>query len=262
VLGLFKSTKPLIESDARDWMFDVFEWSMQQFDRDFFFRQSQLVLPNNQFFPGRADGVQGMAELVFGQVARYAGIAHWPTEVAAFDQCQLDSGQPVRIAPPLRSADQPGELQSDRAVARLRIPYNPQQVANPEGLIASFAHVVAHYLGQFANEPPPGGAEYWPHTTEMVAVFLGFGLMFANSAYTFRGGCGSCYNPAANRDAYLTERQATYALAIFALLKGLDRKQVSPNLKSHLRGFYRQALREIEAQSRFRSLLQPTPQLA
>ncbi len=45
--------------------------------------------------------------------------------------------------------------------------------------------------------------------------------MFANSAFTFRGSCGSCYNPNATRDTYLSEQEATYALAIFAVLKGI-----------------------------------------
>jgi hypothetical protein len=253
MLSLFKSSKPLIDPEARDWMFDVFEWSMEQFDRDYFFNHSRLVLPTNDYFPGRADSVQGMADLVFKQVSQYAGVSHWPTEVAPFDQCTIEAQQPVIIGAPLRLVDgqQPG---IDAEAPRLRIPYNPQQVSNPEGLIASFAHVLAHYLGQFASEPPPGGADYWPHATEMIAVFLGFGLMFANSAYTFRGGCGSCYNPAANRDAYLTERQATYALGIFTTLKVIPPKQVSANLKPHLRGFYRRALREISVQKRLAAL--------
>ena len=100
-----------------------------------------------------------------------------------------------------------------------------------------------------AKEPPPGGAEYWPHVTELLAGYLGFGLMFANSAYTFRGGCGSCYNPNANRDAYLTERQSTYVLAIFATLKNLPVASVSKHLKGHLRGFYKKAAKEIAAQA-------------
>ena len=79
----------------------------------------------------------------------------------------------------------------------------------------------------------------------MVAIFLGFGLMFANSAYTFRGGCGSCYNASANRDAYLTEQQSVYALALFSVLKELPTNTVSANLKKHLRGYFKKAVKEI-----------------
>ena len=100
-------------------------------------------------------------------------------------------------------------------------------------------------MGQMAETPPPGGVQYWPQATELLAVYLGFGLMFANSAFTFRGGCGSCYNPAANRDAYLSEQEATYALAIFAVLKGISNSTVTRHLKSHLRGFYKKAAKEV-----------------
>ena len=137
---------------------------------------------------------------------------------------------------------------ADESVAderRLLIPYNPQQINNPEGMIATFTHTLAHYMGQMTRTPPPGGVEYWPHVTELLAVYLGFGLMFANSAFTFRGGCGSCYNPNTNRDAYLSEQEATYALAIFAVLKGIPNSSVTGHLKSHLRGFYRKAVKEI-----------------
>jgi hypothetical protein len=80
-----------------------------------------------------------------------------------------------------------------------------------------------------------------------LATYTGFGIMFANSAFTFRGGCGSCYNPEANRDAYLSEREATYALAIFTVLKGIPLSAVTKHLKGHLRGVFRKAIKEINA---------------
>jgi hypothetical protein len=79
----------------------------------------------------------------------------------------------------------------------------------------------------------------------LLAIFLGFGLMFANSAYNFRGGCGSCYNPYAQRSAYLSETEATYALALFCVLKDSPNSDVTPHLKKHLRGIYRKSVREL-----------------
>jgi hypothetical protein len=71
--------------------------------------------------------------------------------------------------------------------------------------------------------------------------------MFANSAFTFRGGCGSCYNPSANRQAYLTELEATYALAIFTVLKEVPNSAVTKHLKKHLRGFFKSAVKDVRA---------------
>lgn len=247
VFNLF-TKKPLLEEQSIEWMFDVFDWCLQNFSAEFFYQHTLLVLPNNDFFPGRVDSVQGMAELIFGQVSRYAGIAHWPTSVVDQNSCALTHVPNIKIIGAMREVGEQRDLTTPE-VERLLIAYNSQQINNPEGMIASFAHIIAHYMGQMAKQSAPGGAELWPHATEMTAIFLGFGLMFANSAYTFRGGCGSCYNPQANRDAYLTEQQSTYALAIFSVLKGIPDSTVTRQLKSHLGGFYKKAVKDVQRRS-------------
>ncbi len=256
MFGLF-STKPVLDSTESEWLTDGFNWCLANFDAGFFHQHSVLVEPSNEFFPGRVDSVQGMAELIFDRVKAYAGVSHWPTRVSDMNACAIEQQPKIVIEGSLRDPDGQQDM-SLPDEQRLIIPYNPQQVSNPEGLIATFAHTLAHYMGQMAKEPPPGGVEYWPHATELLAIYLGFGLMFANSAYTFRGGCGSCYNPNATRDAYLTERQSTYALAIFAVLKNLPNASVNKHLKSHLRGFYNKASKQIASQVSAQGLLAQT----
>ena len=245
MFGLF-SRKPILDDDSRRWLFDAFGWALRNFDAELFRDHTVLVLPTNAFFPGRVDSLDGMANLIFDKVKLYAGLSHWPTLVADRSSCPVyEEPTTVNIDPPLRRADGvPPETVDEHHC--LLVPYNPQQLNKPEGIIASFSHLLAHYLGQMAEEPPPGGADYWPQTTEVLAVFLGFGLMFANSAYTFRGGCGRCYNPMAERTAALTETEATYALALFAVLKGIPNADVTGHLKGHLRGIYRRAVKEIQ----------------
>jgi hypothetical protein len=243
MFGLF-ANKPLLEEAQSQWLFDAFAWSLENFDSEIFYRDTVLVLPSNEFFPGRAESLQDMAGLIFEQVKRYAGVSHWPTLLTDQSSCALPGQPQVEIKGALRG---PQGI-ANEAVGpngRLLIQYNPDQISRPEGIIASFAHTLAHYLGQMAKTPPPGGIDYWPHVTELLAVYMGFGLMFANSAFTFKGGCGSCYNPNANRNAYLSEQEATYALAIFAVLKQIPNSSVSGHLKGHLRGFYKKAVKEI-----------------
>ncbi len=243
VFGLF-TEKPVLEEESIQWILDAFSWSLENFNADFFYQHSVLVIPDNQFFSGRADSEQGMAQLIFNNVKRYAGISHWPTRVQDQALCAIPNAPSFEVKGPLRIAD--GVVDESLADEQyLQVPFNPQQINNPEGMIATFAHIVAHYMGQMASRPPPGGVEYWPHVTEILAIYLGFGLMFANSAYTFRGSCASCYNPLANRDAYLTEQQSTYALAVFAVLKGIPNSAVTRHLKSHLKGFYKRAVKDI-----------------
>ena len=243
MFGWFGTQDTVTEAEA-DWLFDAYAWCLRNFDAQVFFHDSRLVVPSNEHFPGREDSAQGMAQLIFDHVKGYAGMAHWPFELVDGSTCTIGAQAPVRIQGPLRAVGGMAAVPAS-AGSGLPVAYDPQLLGNPEALIASYAHTLAHHLGQLGAEPPPGGGDYWPQATELLAIYLGFGLMFANSAFTFRGGCGSCYNPHANRDAYLSEQESTYALAIFAVLKAIPNAEVSGHLKRHLRGFYKQAVKAV-----------------
>ena len=166
MFGLFNQ-KPPLEAEVAEWLVAHFAWALDHFDSQIFFNDTQLVLPNNRFFPGRAENVEQMADLVFTQVKKLAGITHWPTELLDQASCSLQPPGAVEIRGALRGA---GGEAAEPDAPRLLIPYNPQQINNPEGLIASFAHVIAQHLGPMANEAPPSGAEDWPEITELLAT--------------------------------------------------------------------------------------------
>ncbi|MGB5650137.1 MAG: hypothetical protein WBM59_08640, partial [Sedimenticolaceae bacterium] len=48
------------------------------------------------------------------------------------------------------------------------------------------------------------------------------------------------------RQAYVSQHDITYALAIFSALKGLPQKEVLAHLKKSLRGHFKQASREVK----------------
>ena len=249
----FIKNKPLLDDAASQWLFDAFAWALRHFDADVFYQETLLVTPTNRHFPGRESSAEGMALLIFDQVKQYAGMKHWPCQLVAANDPAVNAPVHVRIEGPVRGSKalvaQPADSNH-----RLVIPYTTQQLAKPEAFIAQFAHVLAHYLGQTADEPPPGGESFWPQATEVLAVFMGFGLMIANSAYTFRGGCGSCYNPLAERSASLSQDEATYALAIFSVLKDIPNKDVLAHLKSYLRPAYKKAVKEIRQNAKIAAL--------
>ena len=74
---------------------------------------------------------------------------------------------------------------------------------------------------------------------------MGFGVVFANTAYQFKGGCGSCNNRNLNRQPALPELETVYALALFCVVKKVDIKPIKKELKSHLYKAFRQAHKEI-----------------
>jgi len=243
--NLFKKT-PVLDESAINWLHQAYAWCFRHFNRSVFENHTILVIPNDTHFPGSEHHLDGMANLIFTHVQRYAGLTHWPCQVDDATRLTSIETPKIKTIGVLRDDDQANSLQLEEETPVFVIPYNPHQVGNPEALIASYAHILAYYLGTMAKDAPPNGKEYWPQATEVLAIFMGFGLMFANSAYTFRGGCGSCYNPLANRDAALSEHEATYALAMFAVLKKINNQQVLPHLKKYLRGFYKRAVQDVE----------------
>ena len=234
--------RPLLDEAYAGWIFDVYAWALRNFDPIMFRDETILVTPSNQHFPGRANNPEEMANLIFDRVVVYAGMQHWPLKLLPPDSCVLEPAAEVQVAVGARGSR---ALASKVSPASLTLSYDPDYLNNPEAMIAVFAHTLAHYLGTSATEPPPGGAENWPHVTEILAVFLGFGLMFANTALVLpRGGC--CGGPVVRRQAYVSQHDITYALAIFSALKDLPQKEVLQHLKKPLRGHFKQALREIK----------------
>ena len=238
----FMERRPLLDAAYAGWIFDVFAWAMRNFDPLMFRDETLLVTPSNQHFPGRANSPEEMAKLIFDRVVAYAGMAHWPLTLLPPDSCVLEPATEVRVAAAARGSR---AVAAEPSPASLTVSYDPDYLNNPEAMIAVFAHTLAHYLGTSAREPAPGGVENWPHVTEILAVFLGFGLMFANTALVLpRGGC--CGGPVVRRQAYVSQHDITYALAIFSALKHLPQKQVLKHLKKPLRGHFKRALREVK----------------
>lgn len=256
----FLAKKPLLDEENIQWLFDTYAWALKNFDAALFRDHTVLVQPNDRFFPGRVESIDGMAQLIEGKVKGYAGIAHWPTVLRDARQCELTEAAPLLLNGPPRLVD---GVVPDAVAESQRLPvyYDSALVNNPEAMIASFAHTFAHYLSTLAPEPPPGGEENWPHVTELLATFLGFGLLMANSAFNVRlPRCGSCAPQPVDRQSFLSQYDLTYALALFCALKGIANSEVTPHLKSSLRGFYKRAVKDVagrgEALAKLRQLLQ------
>ena len=241
--------KAVLDEATTLWLFDTFSWALRNLDARVFYDETILVIPSNQYFPGREDSAHGMANLIFSQVKEYAGLKHWPTKLTSMAKDMPAESPRIEIKGALRGSK--GIMPAADVVHQLSIFYNSDQLRDSEVLIADFAHVLGHHLGSMSQEPPPGGVENWPHVTEVVAVFMGFGLMMANSAHTVKiRSCGSCSGPAVERSNALSQYDITYALAIFSCLKEIPAKEVLVHLKKSLRPFYKKAAREVMSKTK------------
>ncbi|ROS05472.1 hypothetical protein EDC56_1002 [Sinobacterium caligoides] len=243
MFGLLK-TQPLLAEQSAEWIFSTFDWALKNFDSREFFTRSRLVQPTNEFFAGRVSSVHEKAENIFQHTLRYSGLQHWPVQLQAPELFQNTPAQSLNLLQVQRdsvSAALPA-LHSD---IPLYVSYNPQQTLKAEDMSSNYAHLLAQHLVAQSGQLPPGGKDYFLEATEVLAVFMGFGVMFANSAYTFRGGCGSCYNAAANRQATLSENEVVFSLALYCQLKEIPASEATRHLKKHLRRSYKQALKQI-----------------
>lgn len=249
MFGLFGS-KPVVDEASREWLFESYAWALRNFGSDIFYEDTILVTPTNEHFPGRFTDPDSMVRDIFARVKKFAGMEQWACDLVA----QEPDVNPV-VAPTIVVRNSPrspaGTFSvSDEHSSKVVITYNPDLVGNPEALIATLAHELSHYLCGAAKEHPPGGEEFWEHATDLVAIFTGFGLFIANSAFQFRQFTGiGTQGWAAQSRGYLTREQATYALAIFCELKSLPRNAVENHFSSPMRSLYRSAIKEIRAES-------------
>ena len=82
-----------------------------------------------------------------------------------------------------------------------------------------------------------------PQAADALACFLGFGVMMSNTVYQFKGGCGSCYNPYANRQSALTEEQTVFIHALVCHF--LNVNTGVKHLKPHLKGIFKKDQKQL-----------------
>jgi hypothetical protein len=242
----FFTPKSIVSQASATWIEACFTWASEHFDRQKYLHNTRLIQPTNQDFPGRVDSPAAMAETVLHHVMNYSGVNHWPLRLA-----HLTAEAPS--LPPLLSLNpnqRGGELTARPWGPSEVLPvyFHPEQCKQPGDLAATFATVLAQHMMIQARQTPPGGLEFFTNAAEVLAVFLGFGVLLANSAYNFRGSCAKCYNPMANRQAELTEAEVVYALALFISNKNIPVKDAARHLKPHLKSLLKKAVQYIQWQ--------------
>lgn len=240
-------SRAAVSSETADWLVECVSWAMQNFDSERFRQKTPLVLPTNDFFPKQVDSQHAMAEYIFGRVVHFGGIENWPWKVVPPEQFYPTPPPLLGLNPAVRGeGETPIVLPVIGQPTELIVTYAPDQIAKPQDLVASMAHAAAQHMLWQSQLTPPGGQEFFLQAAEVLAVFMGFGVMVTNSAYAFRGSCAKCYNPKANRQASLSESECLYALALFCDLQRIPRRKVARHLKSYLHPALKSAYKQIE----------------
>ncbi len=256
MLGLFKS-KSLLDPDTVDWIFAMFSWALRNFGTDVFYDVTILVTPSNRHFPDKVTEPGEVAVSTFQRVRAHAGMDQW--------QCTLIAQEPdtdTRIGATISIENAPrgpagtfSVSRTDDDKSKVVISFNPELVRYPEALVATFAHELAHYLAATCQELSPGGEEYHEHATDLLAVFLGFGIFQANNAFHFQQFTdGNLQGWSYRRLGYLSQYELVYTLALFCALKEINYKTVHRYLKDPLCSYYKKAIKEIRMNPKLEEL--------
>jgi hypothetical protein len=244
MLSLFRPRLP-IDEDELEWQLASFKWMTQEFGP---VAGKPLVLPTPAWFPpSQNKGHQRIADL-FEHVKSAAGMSDWP--------CTLEPGQSDRpvvagFALLLRHEGAPAPcgtftMTGADGEERVVITYNPALADDPTAMIATLAHELAHYLMSSAKTAPPGGWSLHELHTDLLAVYLGFGIFLANSARSFSQFQSDGQMGWSSRtQGYLSEGALTTALAIFQRLAGRDPLEAAPFLKTYLESDLKRAAKGL-----------------
>lgn len=244
MLNLLFTKKSAIDESTRQWIFDTFAWAIEHFNVQVFQDETKLVLPTNEFYSGRVGSVTEMAQNIFSHTVEYAGMQNWPLMLVEPQALKPTEFPLLVIKHALRGNNSSIEFSDDNQQPIL-FTFNPNQINQPQDMIASYVQQLATILVMQQKVLPPGGKDFLPQAIDVLSCVMGFGVIFANTAYQFKGGCGSCFNPRANRQASISENDTVYVLALFCLLKYQNPKNVKRHLKGHLRKIFSHAYNEL-----------------
>jgi hypothetical protein len=224
---------------------NAYAWALGNFGSEVFHQDTILVTLTDRHFPDKSfDSPEERVSVAFGRVRDYAGMRGWPCELIALTP-DMEPAPPPTISSVTPRGPQ-GAVFIHEEKQSLPIAFDPGMIGKPLVLIAIFAQQLAYHLGRAIEEGAPGGEELRGPASDLLAVFMGFGLFMANSAMTVcRGGCSGC-GTSVQKIGYLTEDEFVYALAIFCVLKDIPNAEVKLHLKKTLQPLFRKDIKEIK----------------
>jgi HEAT repeats len=189
---------------------------------------SEVILPIPQYFPDPYTGTPADVWRIFDRVCGYMKL-----DPAPFD-LEVVPDDFIRGAVGLYS-------QAERP----RIVLARAQLSDPERLVATIAHELAHHI-LLGGGLLTGQEEDHEQLTDLLPVFLGLGLFAANSPVRDRNfSDNGMHYFKIDKQGYLPSRIFGYGLALFAYARGETRPAWSSHLRLDALGPLKQGLRYL-----------------
>jgi hypothetical protein len=212
--------------------------------------EATVIAPTAEDFPDPYEKTAEAAEKLFSRVCDYMNVDRreiefeiFPDETEALKEILPHwSGSAGKRAAGLyihAMEERSSEGSDDRRQAVVAI--RSSQLKDPLALVATMAHELGHVilLGGGLMNPKPSDHE---PLTDLLTVFLGFGIFTANSAGRFKQFQEDRrIGWSMQRLGYLTEEVFAYALAKFVVERGEDRVEWERHLSTNVRAYFRRS---------------------
>ncbi|WKL57768.1 hypothetical protein Q1W73_01945 [Asticcacaulis sp. ZE23SCel15] len=234
---------PFLDHDTARWHVDNMCWLIRNLANTPSFTETKMILPTPGFFVTGDKTGHALAEAIFAQVKKYAGMEDWPVQLVSDVQIYEPNADLVQAT----SRQTPLGMFMHDHQGPVQISYAPQLLKTPANLIATFAHELAHYLLHSVADTLPCAPEEIEFLTDQTACFLGFGVFMANSAFVFEqwrdAGTGT-QGWQGRKSGYLPERDLVFDAALYIAAKGIDPEPAMKCLKPHLAQQLKKALKD------------------
>lgn len=212
----FRKPKPTVTLGDQKWIEDAFIWFEEQYGRDYL-KSLKIIEPTKEFFNHRFAGTESDAEFALKKITEYMGIKGANIELYYFSESpmEFESEGIVSTQNPNGTGTQDkyalGKY-SENGPNKFEVGLDLSQLKNPQSMIATLAHELSHMvlLGEGRLE------ENDEEVTDLNCIALGFGIFTSNSIFNFQQWQSSSHQGwQANRQGYIPEEVAAYALALF-----------------------------------------------
>ena len=210
--------------------------------------EAQVILPTPEYFPDPYNGTPACAELLFQRVCQYMRVDRHRIELHIFP----DETDELRSILPYWQGNSggcagfyshdPSDNHADsEGEARMLVALRSTQLKDPLSLVATMAHELGHVILLGGELISPKAPDHEP-LTDLLTVFLGFGIFNANSAGRFKQYQDDRrYGWSMQRLGYLAEEVYGYALAKFATERGAEKTEWEKHLSTNVRAYYKRS---------------------
>jgi len=186
------------------------------------FKSLITITPDKKYFDRSFTGTEEDAIFVFERLIAIMQVNAWEIELMFYSNRPIKFSEGI-IATPQEKLKGSWKSSSgeyvDKGLGHKEIWIELDLLNDPEGLIATMAHELAHYklLGEYRMEDND------EHLTDLTAIAFGFGIFMGNSFFKFEQWHGNTHHGwQMQKKGYLPEQVIAYAMAWLAHYRNED----------------------------------------